>query len=324
MRPFKVIDLEPAAEDVLPPTLICGDKLYRGAVHTLSGPPDCGKTTLACWWMLQAVREGQRVLFLDEEGGREIVTEKFQALGAARGERIGYVQFPARRWTTDDLGMLAAVLDERKPAIVAWDSSAAFLSRAGLDENAAADVTRFYSGVLAVAARWHDAAVLVIDHDTKNSEPSRYARGSGAKLAAVDVAYKISSVRPFSRTESGASKLLLTKDRRGWLAREHEVAFLSGSSLTVSFGEPGTDGPPELSPAEQKVLEALTGEFSTVREITDRIAERHGHGLTRQTMSGALNRLLTEGLADQLEQGSGKATLWNRARSNLSPTGQGV
>src|SRR5262249_8095248 len=160
------------------------------------GPPDCGKTTLACWWMLQAVRDGGSVLFLDEEGGREIVIEKFQALGAACGERIGYVQFPSRSWNASDVVMLSDVLTERKPSIVAWDSSAAFLAGAGLDENAAADVTRFYSHVLTPAARLHNAAVLVIDHDTKNSEPSRYARGSGAKLAATDVAYKVAMIKP--------------------------------------------------------------------------------------------------------------------------------
>ena len=143
-----VVDLEPATETVMPPVLICGDVLYRGGVHTLTGAPDCGKTTLACWWMLRAVREGGSVLFLDEEGGREIVVEKFQALGAKQGERIGYIQFPSRSWDAGDIAMLSDILAERRPDIVAWDSSAAFLARAGLDENAAADVTRFYAQVL--------------------------------------------------------------------------------------------------------------------------------------------------------------------------------
>ena len=205
------------------------------------------------------------MLFLDEEGGREIVIEKFQALGAQRGERIGYVQFPSRSWDGEDIAMLSAVLDERKPAIVAWDSSAAFLARAGLDENAAADVTRFYSQVLTLAARLHGAAVLVIDHDTKSSEPSRYARGSGAKLAATDVAYKITPVKAFSKAESGTSKLIVSKDRRGWLHRAHEVAFLAraGSEdasleLNITAAVPDREHP-ELTPSEQKVVEALDG-----------------------------------------------------------------
>ena len=97
---------------------------------------------------------------------------------------IRYFPFPARTWNAYDVIMLRELLDDIKPGIVLWDSSAAFLSRAGLDENSAADVTRFWSQVLTPIAREHGAAVLVVDHDTKNGEASRFARGSGAKLAA--------------------------------------------------------------------------------------------------------------------------------------------
>jgi hypothetical protein len=314
-RALSVIDLEPAIEEVKTPVLICGDRLYRGAVHTLTGPPDCGKTTLACWWMLQALREDGPVLFIDEEGGREIVTEKFQALGARRGERIGYVQFPSRTWNAEDIAMLSAVLDERKPAIVAWDSSAAFLARAGLDENAAADVTRFYSQVLTLAARLHGAAVLVIDHDTKSSEPSRYARGSGAKLAATDVAYKIAQVKAFSKEESGTSRLTVAKDRRGWLHRAHEVAFLARPAseeapleLNITTVEPDRQHP-ELTPAEQKVTEALDSVPRSIHELQDRIAAIHGTGLRREHMSKILNRLEGLGLA-QMAGKSQATNLW--------------
>jgi 5S rRNA maturation endonuclease (ribonuclease M5) len=318
-RVLAVIDLEPAAETVLPPTLVCRDMLYQGGVHTISGPPDCGKTTIACWWMLQAVRAGGSVLFLDEEGGREIVVEKFQALGAKPGERIGYIQFPSRTWNAGDVAMLNDILAERQPSIVAWDSSAAFLARAGLDENAASDVTRFYSQVLTPAARLHDAAVLVIDHDTKSSEPSRYARGSGAKLAATDVAYKVTMVRPFSKTESGTSKLLVTKDRRGWLERSHEVAFLADDGgttpLTVSITAAAPDREHSgLAPAEQKVLEALDSIPRSIRELIDRIAAVHGHGLSerpeRPTMSKALKRLRELGLAQPVGTTANQAQLW--------------
>jgi hypothetical protein len=302
-RPLPVVELEPAAEIVEPPRFLCDGLLYRGAVHCLSGPPDSGKTTLACWWMLQAVRDGGRVLFLDEEGGRPLVVEKFQALGAIPGERIGYVPFPGRSWAFDDVAMLAALISDRKPAVIAWDSSAAFMARAGLDENAAADVTGFYSRVLMPAARLYDAAVLVIDHDTKSAEPSRYARGSGAKLAATDVAYKIAPVKPFSKTQNGLSKLLVTKDRRGWLHRSREVTFRGGPVLGVEITE-ASDGQEDdgLAPAERKVLAALTGEPSAPREIVDRIAAKHGHGLARETVSRALNRLLQMGLADMIER----------------------
>ena len=315
-RVLAVVDLEPATETVMPPVLICGDMLYRGGVHTLTGAPDCGKTTLACWWMLRAVREGGSVLFLDEEGGREIVVEKFQALGAKQGERIGYIQFPSRSWDAGDIAMLSDILAERRPDIVAWDSSAAFLARAGLDENAAADVTRFYAQVLTPAARLHDAAVLVIDHDTKNSEPSRYARGSGAKLAATDVAYKLAMVRAFSKTDSGTSKLIVTKDRRGWLERAHEVAFLTDLraetklAVSITAGAAERAEHPGLAPAEQKILEALDGIGRSKRELIDRVAGAHGHGLHLATAQKALDRLTELGLAQCIGAAANLANLW--------------
>ena len=121
--------------------------------------------------------------------------------------------------------LLRELVDDINPGIVLWDSSAAFLARAGLDENSAADVTRFWSQVLTPLAREHGAAVLVIDHDTKNGEPPRFARGSGAKLAATDVAFKVAidpGVRPDPQRrapddrDQGPARLAapLARDRR--------------------------------------------------------------------------------------------------------------
>lgn len=293
-----VIDLEPATRVVPSPSLTCSDMLYLGAVHTLSGPPDCGKTTLACWWMLEAIRSGGTVLFLDEEGGEEIVTEKFQALDAKPGERIAYVPFPSRMWGPGDVAELDHLMSERRPALVAWDSSAAFLARAGLDENSAADVTRFYATILARCARQHGAAVVVIDHDTKNGEPSRYARGSGAKLAATDVAYKITQVRAFSKTQNGVSKLTVTKDRRGWLHRNHEIAFTTDPHLALAIREADADDGPVagMAPAAQKILAVLDDQAVGWREINDRLLPKFGHRLQRETISRHLNELLRDGL----------------------------
>jgi len=287
---FTVIDLEPATEIVLPPTLICSEKLYLGGVHTITGPPDCGKTTLACWWMLEAIREGRTVLFLDEEGGRELITEKFQALGVQPGERIAYIPFPSRSWNAADIMALTQLVVERAPAIIAWDSSAAFLARAGLDENAAADVTRFYSQVLIPCARIHGAAVLVIDHDTKNAEPSRYARGSGAKLAATDVAYKVELIKAFSKTDDGLSKLIVTKDRRGWLDRHFQLSFTAGCILGITMTR--TEAGSEFRPTGlmRKVSDLLTRQPGlSGRQIVDRVTGKE------QYIRQALAALVDEG-----------------------------
>jgi hypothetical protein len=300
---------------VPPPELLCGDLLYGGGLHSISGPPDCGKTTIAMHWMLRHVRAGHQVLFLDEEGGAELIAEKLIALGATPDEAraIRYFPFPARSWSTYDVMQLRELLDDIKPGIVLWDSSAAFLSRAGLDENNAGDVTKFWAQVLTPIAREHGAAVLVIDHDTKNGETSRFARGSGAKLAAADVAFKLSIEQAFDRTTNGVLRLQVTKDRRGWLHRWWEIGIHVGPVMDVRFTETDEEGAPEpvkLTPAAIKIQAVLTADLATIREITDRLATKYGHGLRRETVSRSLNELARHNLAQKHERGTGKTDFW--------------
>ena len=203
-------------------------------------------------------------VFLDEEGGAELVAEKLIALGATPEEagRIRYFPFPARTWNAYDVIVLRELLDDIKPDIMLWDSSAAFLSRAGLDENSAGDVTKFWAQVLTPVAREHGVAVLVIDHDTKNGEASRFARGSGAKLAACDVAFKVSIAQAFDRTTNGVLRMQVTKDRRGWLHRYWEIGINTGSGMTLNVHRDrqrtASPGRLKLTPAAVKVQAVLT------------------------------------------------------------------
>jgi hypothetical protein len=314
---FREVSLASLVRDgVPPPDLLCGDLLYAAGLHSISGPPDCGKTTIALWWVLRHVRTGQPVVFLDEEGGAELAAEKLIALGATpeEAELIRYFPFPARAWSAYDVIVLRELLDDLKPGVVLWDSSAAFLSRAGLDENSASDVTKFWAQVLTPIAREHGIAVLVIDHDTKNGEASRFARGSGAKLAATDVAFKVSITQAFDRTTNGVLRMQVTKDRRGWLHRFWEIGVNTGNGMRIVFTETAEDGaaePVKLSPAAQKVQAVLTGEPSTIAAITDRLAARFGHGLKRETVSRCLGELAQSGLAQKFDPGSGRAAFWS-------------
>lgn len=304
------------AEGVPPPTLMCGGLLYAGQLHTLTGPPDCGKTTFALWCAQQLLAEGRTVAMFDEESGPELTAEKLLSLGAAPGDVAGlhYFPSPARTWTPGDIEELARTLKDLSPALVIWDSSAAFLARAGLDENAALDVTRFWTSVLTPCARRVGAAVLVTDHDPKNAAGSRYSRGSGAKLAVADVAFKIRLIRPFSRSQDGLLGLDVPKDRRGYLARAHRVR-VGHDPLTLDITE-AAGGEPDaglgLTPAQVKLLDVMDDTWRTVKELTDRFAVKHGHGLRRETVSKALNALLADGLVDRLSVGDGKEHRWNR------------
>ncbi|MDP9397293.1 MAG: AAA family ATPase [Actinomycetota bacterium] len=60
---------------------------------------------------------------------------------------------------------------------------------------------------------------------------------------------------------------------------------------------------PNLAPASRKLLEALRvlGTPATVRQLVDQVAELHGHGLKRETVSRSLNAMLRDGLVDCLD-----------------------
>src|SRR6266542_1510994 len=321
-----------ARQGVPAPELVCHRLLYRGGLHSLAGPPDCGKSTLLYLWALELLAQGQRVVLLDEESGREQVTEKLLALGATpellAPDRLIYQDFPARTWDHADHQALAELLERTRPALLGLDSAGAFLAVAGLSENESEHVTGFYKAVLLHTARTWNAAVVVLDHQGKSDEAGRYARGSGAKLALVDVPLRVEAVVPFSRAQSGLLKLLVQKDRRGYLHHAHEIAVNvdpDQGALALAFtpvdhtpgpdgtraqefpGDPAATDPglAELAPAARKLLIVLrdaAGQPLTSREPVDRVKARWNHGLQRQTTSSALNELAKRGLADG-EQG---------------------
>jgi hypothetical protein len=317
-RPFTTVNLAEVAKAGIPePTLMFNDLLYRGMLHSLAGPPDCGKTTIAYRAALGRLAEGEAVVILDEEGGREVVTEKFLALGATPAdlERLHYVEFPGRQWDEADRAGLWELLGRVQPSLVIVDSAGAFLGAAGQDENWAAHVTPFYKLLLA-AARDHNTAVLVLDHVTKNENTGRYARGSGAKLQVADVALMVDAIRPFNRHQSGLLKLSVSKDRRGYLHRRFEIHVdVTGGTMFLVFERVEAEqGDPELAglaPAAVKILTVLRAadEPMPVRSIVDGVADRFGHGLRRPTVSKALQTLADRALADG-EGDPGKEKCW--------------
>jgi len=78
----------------------------------------------------------------------------------------------------------------------------------------------------------------------------------------------------------------------------YDVSVLSGSEIE----EQGESGP-EIPPAGRKLLEALRAlaRPATGRELVDWIADKHGHGLKRETVSRHLNTLMKDGAVDCLD-----------------------
>ncbi len=251
------------SKGVEPPTQLIEDFLYEGRVHAVVSEAGTGKTLLALWAALEVMKEGGSVLYLDEENGGRLIGERLLNMGAdleMLDRSFFYHHSPGITLKANALAELRVTAEAVRPALVVFDSLPDFLALAGLNENEAADVTRWF---LEVARPLRDAgsAVLLLDHVVKSAEGrGRYARGSGAKLAKVDASWSLAQTAPFDRESVGEITLTRQKDREACLPKA--VTFAAGGTerglvfrrCAGIVEEPGEDG---LTGNQLAALDAL-------------------------------------------------------------------
>lgn len=261
----RVLIGERIASGTEPPDELVRDLIYAKRLHSLSSEPGDGKTLCALWAALEVGRQDRPVLYLDAENGPALIAERLEELGAepdGLDEWFHYHPAPEISLDADSLAALRATIENVRPALAVFDSLPDFLALAGLDENSAGDVTRW---ILKVPQLIKDAgcAVLLLDHVTKSVEGrGRYARGSGAKLAKMDVAWSLSRTMPFDRERVGEITLSLRKDREAYLPTRQKFSVGGGEAglvfarSTGTIEEPGADG---LTDKQRQILDFLEG-----------------------------------------------------------------
>lgn len=210
-------DLEPEEATLLRRTDGAG-LLYPGKVHNFQAEPTSGKSWIACYLCAEVLELGGSALYLDnEDTGHGILRRMIQvgASPAALRTRFAYRQLTSRFGPAQKLS-LDRILDELNPDVVIIDGVAEALTREGLSEDKADDIVRWFDLFPRPIART-GAAVALLDHVSKDPEQrGRWARGSGAKLAAVDgTAYQVKVRTPWSRHRAGKAQLVVAKDRPG-------------------------------------------------------------------------------------------------------------
>lgn len=251
--------------------------LYPGKVHALNAAPEAGKSWLALAACVERMRAGSHALYLDFEDSPVDIVTRLLELGAQPGEileRFHYIH-PSERLDAAAQVHLAGVLAAWEISVAVVDGLAEALALNAMDENDASDVTRFFVLLPRVIAAT-GAAVLLIDHVVKDAEKQgRYARGSGAKLAGIDGAvYRLEQVRPFARGRDGMAKLVVAKDRHGWIRKAAHNATVAAELHLCSPAE-GQHVTVELRPCALPnegrwrptiVMERMSRELETARE----------------------------------------------------------
>ena len=205
----------PAREEV-PGT---GGLLYRGVSALIFAERGQGKSTVAVVVGVGAAAAGERVLYLDRENGAALTRERTQGILDANPEwgdpladgRFVGRHFPEFRssWRSEDYGEAIAGAGF---TVVLYDSTREMLDQLGLDPNSDSDLSAFHA--LAVTPlRRRGVAVALLDN--VGHQETHRPKGSGTKLDAAEVAYKVVTTSRFSAVETGRIAITCTRSRYG-------------------------------------------------------------------------------------------------------------
>jgi hypothetical protein len=245
-----------------PPEQLIPDLLYQRGIHSIYSPGGTGKTIMALWCAMQVMERGHHVIYCDEENGSATIAELLQCFGADSNnvdELLHYAEFP--HLTSEETERWARTVQTIRPSLVVFDSFADMLALEGSDENSSVHVTRWIKH-FAEPVKQIGGAALILDHINR-ANSGKGARGSTAKLAKVDVAWKLDG-KQFDRQTTAELTVKKDKDRMGCLPKKRTftVGGDGKGNLIFDTGElSDTADPDELSDKQHYVLDILRDDF---------------------------------------------------------------
>lgn len=283
------------------------------------------------WLDSLPVQQTGPVVMFSGEGGEESIARRLLAIGAARGVDIEPlpIHVCTRAPRLGDAAHLALMRDKLaqvQPVLVILDPL--YLSAGG------ASMADLYSmGPLLEAAQHlcspHRAALFVVTHYNRKdgrgasrflgAGPAEWGRvliGATVVSKHLDLATKATTVVTDLDILGGDIPDQTYRLQRYIRADDpddldsplaYQVRLLDADAGADDLG---------LAPAAAKLLAAVLAQDApaTSVQLVDWIADHHGHGLKRETVSRALNDLARRGLVDSLVPAPGAVKLW------LSPT----
>ncbi len=274
-----------------PPWLVEG-VFFRESTCLFYGEGGSGKTMVLLCIMLELINQGQRVLFIDEEGGIKIVGARLRDMGAdpeLLDKHLYY--YPFTGFTDHEASQVLALVEDVWPAMVVLDSLSVALSASGVKENDNDEVTHWMNTV-AVAISRHSGptpAVVIIDHLAKNTENTKSSRGATQKKNMVDYQWYVKTIEEFDSQTIGKVRIENTKNRLGNLP-EHHTFVLGGQDGRIVFErfDIAKHNSSVIPEKEMRMLERLaegeTGnaEIRAVLDVSNDTVSRYGTDLVQR------------------------------------------
>jgi AAA domain-containing protein len=193
--------------------------LYAGLTHSLHGESESGKSWVAQAEAARCLQEGQEVLYVDFESDAASIVERMLLLGVSKADIAQHLDYrspeasPTAAHEIDawrDMLSCTCVL-----AVIDGVTDAMGLFGAKTADND--EISRFMRVFPKQLARRTGAAVVMIDHVTKNAETrGRFAIGGQSKMASLTGAgYVVDVVQGLGKGLRGILTLRVAKDRPG-------------------------------------------------------------------------------------------------------------
>ena len=198
--------------------------LYREKIHYFYGAPETGKSFAAQVAVAWTLNDGGNVVYVDFENDPYSVRARLVAVGATWTGLGGLVYVnPSRPWTSEaERRDFFSVVEAGADLVIVDGISNAMglMGRSPLNHD---DVVAFEMGFLRPLTR-SGGAVVAVDHSAKprQGESASLFGGQHKKAAVTGASFYFKRVAPFGRGLMGQSRIMLDKDKPGWL-RRHAV-----------------------------------------------------------------------------------------------------
>jgi hypothetical protein len=196
--------------------------IYTGRVHSIYGESESGKSWVAQIASAECLKSDKKVIYIDFESDASDVVGRMKSLGVSRANLLQYFTYirPDGPRDADD-PYWQAILESGSAELIIIDGVTESLTMWGGETKDNDAITRWMRIFPRTVATASGAAVVLIDHITKNAETrGRFAIGGQAKLATIDgAAYLVEPLEALAPGRVGSLTMRVTKDRPGYIRK---------------------------------------------------------------------------------------------------------